>query len=67
MALPQSIAIHLPEIKRFTLFGKPILDYSKEELATFIVCQNEQRLNDMKEKHRQMNCVCCSLSSIIST
>ena len=36
------IVKHLPEVKNSKLFGKPILSYSKEELAAFIMFQNDQ-------------------------
>ena len=53
MDLPDCITSYLSDIERSRLYGKPILDYSKEELAAYIMWMNEDVLDRMEEKHRQ--------------
>jgi len=51
---PASIKNNLSKVESHTLYGKKIMDYSKEELAAFIIYQNEQRVEMMEEKARQI-------------
>ena len=54
MNLPESIKANLPKVEGATIYGKPILDYSKEELAAYIIWQEDQSHNAMIEKHEQL-------------
>lgn len=53
MDLPYAIEQHLSDVKHVRLFGKPITDYSTDELAAYIIWQNEGEIKRLKEKHRQ--------------
>ena len=50
---PASIANNLSKVETCMLYGKKITDYSKEELAAFIIHQMEQQEKMWKEKARQ--------------
>ena len=53
-ATPASIRNNLSKVEGHTLYGKKIMDYSKEELAAFIIHQGEQRVEMIEEKARQI-------------
>lgn len=50
---PASMTSNLSKVESCMLYGKNIMDYSKEELAAFIIHQTEQRSDMMEEKARQ--------------
>ena len=50
---PASIKNNLSKVESCMLYGKKITDYSKEELAAFIIHQMEQQEKMWEEKARQ--------------
>ena len=51
---PASMTNNLSKVEGHMLYGKKIMDYSKKELAAFIIHQAEQRINMMEEKATQI-------------
>ena len=51
---PASIKNNLSKVEGSVLYGKKIMDYSKKELAAFIIHQTDERNNMMEEKARQI-------------
>lgn len=51
---PASMTNNLGEVEGHMLYGKKIMDYTKEELAAFIIHQNEQHIDMVEEKNKQI-------------
>jgi hypothetical protein len=52
--LPDSISDNLGKVEDTNLYGKLILNYSKKELAAYIIWQNKEAEKRIEEKHEQL-------------
>lgn len=49
--LPAAIKMNLHEVKDWTLYGAPVLSYSKKELAAMVIYSQKKREEDIRRRY----------------